>query len=86
MICSQVIENAHEVLAVELVTLMQAVDIRNISGKLSPAGKWLYAHTRKIFPYLKDDFAPSDKLLAVKAWLMETDITEHFHKELNTRA
>jgi histidine ammonia-lyase len=83
MICSQVIENAHEVLAVELVALTQAIDIRNISGKLSPAGKWLYNNTRKLFPYFKEDFAPSAKLQQVKKWLMETDITEHFHKELN---
>jgi histidine ammonia-lyase len=85
MMCSQVIENAHEVLAVELVTLMQAVDIREISSKLSPAGKWLYAQTRKIFPYFKEDFAPSQKLQEVKSWLMNTDVAEHFSKELNTR-
>ncbi len=83
IICSRVIENAHEVLAVELVALMQAIDIRKISGKLSPATKWLYDNTRKLFPYFKEDFAPSKKLQEVKAWLMETDITEHFHKELN---
>ena len=84
MICSGVIENAHEVLAIELVTLVQAIDIRKISGKLSPAGKWLYTNTRKLFPYFKEDFAPSQKLQQVKNWLMETDITEHFYKELNT--
>lgn len=83
MICSQVIENTHEVLAVEVVALMQAVDVLGISSKLSPAGKWLYDNTRKIFPYFTEDFSPSDKLLAVKAWLMETDIAEHFHKEIN---
>jgi len=82
--CSQVIENAHEVLAVELVALVQAVDILKISGKLSPAGKWLYSSARKIYPYFKEDFSPSGKLLAVKEWLMNTDIAEHFNKELNT--
>jgi histidine ammonia-lyase len=83
MICSQVIENAHEVLAIELVTLVQAIDIRKIGARLSPAGKWLYSNTRKIFPYFKEDFAPAQKLQLVKNWLMETDITEHFYKELN---
>jgi len=84
MMCSQVIENTHEVLAIELVALMQAIDILGISGKLSFAGKWLYGHTRKLVPFFKEDFAPSQKLQSVKAWLMETDITGHFQKELNS--
>jgi histidine ammonia-lyase len=62
---------------------MQAIDILKISKRLSPASKWLYDNTRKIFPYFKEDFAPSAKLQQVKAWLMDTDISEHFHKELN---
>ncbi len=84
IICGQVIENAHEVLAVELVTLMQAIDIRKIKNRLSPASKWLYEHARKMFPYFEEDFAPSKKMQEVKAWLMETDITEHFQKEINS--
>ena len=83
IMCSQVIENTHEVLAIELVALMQAVDIRGISGKLSSAGKWLYKHTREMVPFFKEDFAPSQKLNQVKTWLMETDIIGHFYKELN---
>ena len=84
MICSQVIENAHEVLAVELVALTQAIDIRNIKNRLCPATRWLYDHTRKLFPYFKEDFSPSAKLQNVKAWMLETDITEHFQKELKS--
>jgi len=84
LMCSQVIENTHEVLAVELVALMQAIDIRGISGKLSLAGKWLYDNTRKLVPFFKEDFAPSQQLQLVKAWLMETDVTGHFQKELNS--
>jgi len=83
MMCSQVIENTHEVLAIELVAIMQAMDILNISDKLSPAGQWLYGNTRKLFPYFKTDFSPSHKLQVVKTWLMDTDIAEHFHNELN---
>jgi histidine ammonia-lyase len=85
MMCSQVIENAHEVLAVELVAITQAIDILNISGKLSPAGKWMYDNTRKLFPYFKEDFSSSPKLQQVKAWLMNTDVAEHFQKELKVK-
>jgi len=86
MMCSRVIENAHEVLAVELVALVQAIDIRGIANKLSPGSKWLYTNTRKMFPFFKEDFAPSQNLQQVKAWLMETDITAHFNKELKPLA
>jgi len=37
-----------------------------------------------MFPYFEEDFAPSKKMQEVKAWLMETDITEHFQKEINS--
>lgn len=82
MMCSRVIDNAYEVLAVELIALVQAVDIRGISSKLSPATKWLYNGARSIFPYFKEDFAPSQKMREVKNWLTETDITGHFNKQL----
>ncbi len=83
IMCSQVIENAYEVLAVELVAIAQAIDILDISGQLSVAGKWMHSSTRKLFPYFKEDFAPSQKMQAVKKWLMETDIEAHFQKQLN---
>ena len=83
MSCAQVIENAHEVLAVELVALTQAIDILKISNKLSPAGKWVYTHVRTLFPFFKEDFSASHKLQAVKNWLMETDVAAQFQKELN---
>lgn len=82
--CSQVIENTYEVLAVEMVALMQAIDILDISGRLSPASKWVYEHSRKIFPYFTEDASPSHKLQEIKNWLMDTDIADRFHKELNT--
>ena len=83
MSCAQVIENAHEVLAVEVVALIQAIDILKISDKLSPAGKWMYANVRKLFPFFSEDFSASRKLQDVKVWLMETDVAANFQKELN---
>ncbi len=83
-VCSQVIENTYDVLAVELVALMQAIDIREVKGKLSPAGKWVYDHGRKAFPYFENDAAHFGKLQAVKTWLMNTDVGKHFEKELKT--
>ena len=82
MMCSRVIENAYEVLAVEAVALMQAVDIRGNSSKLAPATKWMYKGIREIFPFFEEDFSASEKLQQVKAWLMETDIVDKFKKKI----
>jgi histidine ammonia-lyase len=82
MMCSRVIENAYEVLAVEAVALMQAIDIRGISAKMAPATKWMYKHVRELFPFFKEDFSASPNLHQVKAWLMETDIVDHFKKKI----
>jgi histidine ammonia-lyase len=82
MMCNRVIENTYEVLAVEAVALMQAVDIRGIASKLAPATKWMYKGVRDIFPFFKEDFAASPNLQQVKAWLMETDIVAHFKKKI----
>jgi histidine ammonia-lyase len=82
MMCNRVIENAYEVLAVEAVALVQAIDIRGISGKMASATKWMYSGVRKIFPYFKEDAASSQNMQGVKNWLMETDIVAHFKKRI----
>jgi len=85
VMCNRVIENTYEVIAVELIALVQAIDIRGISKKLAPASTWLYENTRKLFPFFSEDFAPSKNMQQVKAWLMETDITAHFSKDLKPK-
>jgi histidine ammonia-lyase len=82
MMCNRVIENAYEVLAVEAVALMQAIDIRGISSRMAPATKWMYKGVRELFPFFKEDFSASANLQQVKAWLMETDIVDHFKKKI----
>ncbi len=82
MMCNRVIDNAYEVLAVEAVALVQAIDIRKISGKMAPATKWMYNGVRKLFPYFKEDFSASSNLQAVKNWMAETDIVAHFKKRI----
>lgn len=85
VMCNRVIENTFEVIAVELIALVQAIDVRDISKKLSPASSWLYSNTRKLFPYFLEDFAPSKNMQQVKAWLMDTDVAAQFSKDLKTK-
>jgi histidine ammonia-lyase len=83
MMCGKVIENSFEVLAVESVALMQAIDIKGISNKLAPATRWMYEEVRKLFPFFKEDFASSEKLATVKGWLMNTDVLAKFKSKLS---
>lgn len=82
LMCERVIENTYEVLAVELSALLQAIGIKNISSKLSPASKWLFENGREIFPFFKEDFSASQHLQKLKGWLMDTDVVAHFGKNL----
>lgn len=82
IICSKVIDNAYEVLAVEAVALVQAIDIRSIADKLAPSTRWMYDGVRALFPFVKEDFAASSNLQAVKTWMKDTDIVAQFKKEI----
>lgn len=82
MMCNRVIDNAYEVLAVEAVALVQAIDLRGISKKLAPSTRWMYDGVRKLFPYFKEDFSASPKLQDVKQWLTDTDIVAQFKKKI----
>lgn len=82
MMCNRVIDNTYEVLAIEAVALVQAIDIRGIAPKLAPATKWLYKGVRKLMPFFKEDFSASHNLQAVKTWMKDTDIIAHFKKKI----
>jgi len=56
LICKKVIENSYQVLAIELMTLLQAVDYLNIASKLSDHSKEIYTELREIFPKFIEDY------------------------------
>ena len=82
VMCNKVIDNTFEVLAVEALALTQAIDIRGIASKLSPASKWLYNNVRKTIPFFKEDFAAYQHLQDLKTWMKDTDIVGHFKKKI----
>src|SRR5690606_26746909 len=82
MMCHRVIDNTYEVLAVEAVAVAQAIDIRGIAAKLSPATSWLYKSIRSNIPFFSEDFSPSANLRQLKQWLAETDVMAHFKRQL----
>lgn len=55
LFAAKVIENAYVVLAIELITIAQAVDFLGEQEKLSYESKKLYDDIRSIFPVIKED-------------------------------
>lgn len=55
VICSKVIENTFEVLAIEWISLIQAVDALACYNELSSASKKVYDDLRKIVPVFSED-------------------------------
>jgi histidine ammonia-lyase len=55
MITKKVIDNAYQVMAIELIALLQAVDYLNVANKLSDKTKKIYDDLRQIFPKFVED-------------------------------
>lgn len=66
----KVIENSFEVISVQLLTLIQAIDYLECHEKLSPKAKEIYTDIRKIVPTFKDDIVLSPELQKIKSFIM----------------
>lgn len=62
----RVIDNAYEVLAIELLALVQAVDSLDCKEHLSSKSKKIYTDIRSIVPIFKEDMVLSPYLAAIK--------------------
>ncbi|WP_175579920.1 HAL/PAL/TAL family ammonia-lyase [Chryseobacterium aureum] len=69
VICRKVIENAFEVLAIEAITIIQAVEYLGFQDKVSSSTKKLYDDIRKIIPAFSDDMVMYPYLEEVKNYL-----------------
>lgn len=69
VICRKVIENAFEVLAIEAITIIQAIEYLGFQDKVSSSTKELYDEIRKIIPAFSDDMVMYPYLEGVKKYL-----------------
>ncbi|MEF9476954.1 aromatic amino acid ammonia-lyase [Chryseobacterium sp. 1B4] len=69
VICRKVIENAFEVLAIEAITIIQAIEYLGFQDKVSSSTKELYDEIRKIIPAFSDDMVMYPYLEEVKKYL-----------------
>ena len=73
VITAKVVENAYQVLAIEIVSAIQAIDALKCDAKLSARGKQTYAEVRAIMPRFEDDTILYKKLEKVKLHLQSNN-------------
>jgi len=70
----KVIDNSFEVISIQLVTLVQAIDYLDCLEKLSPRGQEIYHQVRTIIPTFKEDMVLSSYLNEIKNFLKNRKI------------
>lgn len=71
ILTKKVIENSFEVISIQLLTLVQAIDQLNCFEKLSPKGKDTYQNIRNLVPRFEDDMVLTPYLHKIKDFLMK---------------
>jgi histidine ammonia-lyase len=69
LMTKKVVDNTFEVLTIQAITILQAIDYLKCQDKLSPATRSVYTAIRKIFPKFIDDSPSYEKQEKVKNWL-----------------
>src|SRR5450432_2268963 len=73
LITRKVIDNSWDVLAIQTISLMQAIDYLKCQSRLSPATHKIYDEVRAIFPKFIDDSPKYEEQEKVKNWLLQND-------------
>jgi histidine ammonia-lyase len=73
LITKKVIDNSFEVLAIQMMTVLQAVDYLNCSAQLSSKTNAVYTAIRKIFPKFINDMPRYKELAKVKNYFETSD-------------
>jgi len=73
MMSKRVIDNSFEVLTIQAVTILQAIDYLKCQEKLSPATHRVYSSLRKIFPKFIEDSPRYEEQEKVKNWLLQNE-------------
>src|SRR5476651_768951 len=73
LMTKKVIDNTFEVLTIQAMTILQAIDYLQCQEKLSPATRSVYTAIRKIFPKFIEDQPKYKDLRRVKEFLESTD-------------
>ncbi|MCB0466185.1 MAG: aromatic amino acid lyase, partial [Aequorivita sp.] len=72
LITKKVIENAFEVVAIELITIVQAIEYLKVQDSVSSETKKMYDEIRAIVPVFKEDVIMYPYVNIVKEFLMDS--------------
>jgi len=73
LISKKVIENSFEVVAIELVTIVQAIEYLKVQDLVSSETKKMYDEIRNLVPVFKEDVVMYPYLIKVKEFLMNQE-------------
>ena len=73
LITKKIIDNSFEVLGIQMMTVLQAIDYLECTSKLSPVTKMVYSEIRKIFPKFVEDKPKYEELQKIKNHFEKTD-------------
>ncbi len=82
LMTKRVIDNSFEVMAIHLVTILQAIDYLECHDRLSSVSMALYDKVREIFPKFIEDQPRYKQLAQVKHFLENSDHIYAFQKEV----
>jgi histidine ammonia-lyase len=75
LITHKVIDNTFDVLAIQTIALMQAIDYLKCHSRLSAATRTMYDEVRSIMPSFTDDKPKYKELQQVRAFLLNRQLT-----------
>ena len=74
LITKRVIENSFEVVAIELITIVQAIEYLKVQDQVSSETKKMYQNIREIVPVFKEDITMYPYVNKVKEFLIASEI------------
>ena len=74
LITKTVIENSYQVMAIQFMALVQAIDCLKIQGKLSKQTRTIYEEIRIFFPVFSDDTPKYKEIEQMKLFLMNKQL------------
>lgn len=74
LICKKVILNSYEVLAIEWMTILQAIDYLKMNDRLSSKSKEVYDKLRAVFPCFTEDSIRYKEVKAVRDYIFNNHI------------
>ena len=74
LMCSRVIINSYEVMAIHMISILQAVDFLNFSDKLSEFTKFHFFEMRNLIPKFVEDSIKYPEIRRMKNYLLDNPL------------